>query len=62
MTPRRQHLWISCPKATGRVVAEDTGNCKIVAAPPIWGKFIGQPLHRLIGWLWKFGEVEVKRL
>lgn len=34
--------------AVGQV---DVADGKIVAAPPIWRRFIGQPLYRLTWWL-----------
>lgn len=43
--------WISCSMATGQVNTTPERPHIIVSTPPIWGKFIGQELFRLVGWL-----------
>jgi len=55
-------VWLSCKKFTGRVVTfEDERNHveRIMNAPPVWSKFIGQPLANLIVWLRKFGWLQI---
>ena len=61
-------FWISTPRVTGEIETQtdqDTG-CRdvIVAAPPVWRRFIGQPSINLILWLERFWgpELEVRRI
>ena len=53
-------LWVSSLKFTEQVDVAD-GEV-ILMTPPIWKKFVGQPLENLVGWLTKFGKVEVEAL
>lgn len=43
--------WISSTMATGQVDTTIESPFIIVSTPPIWGKFLGQELFRLVGWL-----------
>lgn len=42
-------LWVSCKWATGMVKVGDDGI--VTDTPPVWRKFIGQPLDNLLKWL-----------
>lgn len=61
--------WVSCTHATGQVntEADKAGRDIIVFVPPVWRKFMGQPLGNLMRWLdAKFGtvtsEIELNKL
>lgn len=56
----KRTYWVSTLQATGRVVVD--GAEQIVATPPIWRKFIGQPFRKLTGWLSRQGGLRVERL
>jgi len=46
---------------TGQVDTDDTGIVRI--APPVWQRFIGQPVSNLSNWLlMKFGTVQMEEL
>lgn len=61
MSLGRERYWVSCSAATGQVDIDSDGI--IVSAPPVWGKFIGQPATNLGGWLRKkFGKIEIVNL
>ena len=55
-------FWVSFPMAAGQVDTDKGGI--IVAAPPMWHRFIGKPFWNLEEWLRNFyrGELEVKEL
>lgn len=53
-------LWVSSPKFTGQVDVAD-GEV-ITMTPPVWRKFVGQPLENLVAWLSQFGKVELEAL
>lgn len=53
--------WVSCRQATGQVNTNEEG--RLVFVPPIWGKFIGQPLTNLTQWLTvRFGSCDCEEL
>lgn len=52
--------WLSCSKFTVQVEADDE---QIVRkAAPIVHRFIGQPMHRLVGWASKLGDFKIVQL
>ncbi len=53
--------WISCDKFTGQVCV-DPETRLIGFAPPVWKRFIGQPIDNLVAWLDKFGVVDLEEL
>lgn len=53
----RKRYWVSCSWATGEVQTEDN---VIVFAPPVWQRFQGQTLERLLSWLRKSGLADCK--
>ena len=48
---RLNKYWISAPRFTGQVDTVSEEPFTILAAPPVWRKFVGQPMKNLIRWL-----------
>lgn len=47
------NLWVSSNRLGTCAVQVDDTTKRIVATAPIWRKFVGQPLDRLLGWIEK---------
>lgn len=45
-----KYYWVSTKRMTGLVTVRDG---RVVLAPPILRKFLGQPVNNLINWLMK---------